>query len=198
MRRRDLSDEELNQIINLKKAGSSWVKIQRELGINRRTAKRAYDNWVRSQSMEELKEARKDVAAQAFREHMESVIRLAGANLRVPSSLADMDKDTEQFLSWLLDQDLLERLVSISVETKEAYAPVSGPHVLDPQSYRREKELLFESLKVHTRENARLWKDWDEWKEARNNCVKVLRKLRKETSEVVGNYLNQERRVNLL
>ena len=64
-----MSDEQLTQLINLKRAGSSWVKIQRETGINRRTAKRAYDKWHRSQNLDVFKEARKDAAAQAFRVH---------------------------------------------------------------------------------------------------------------------------------
>ena len=181
MRRRELSDEELDQVINLKRAGSSWVKIQRETGISRRTAKRAYDKWQRSKSLEELKEARKDVAAQAFREHMESVMTLAESlvtNLSALSSLADMEENTEQFFSSLWEQDLLRRCIS------------SETH---PLSYRREKELLFESLKVHTRDEIR-WEDVldNRWKKARDKCAEIVPQLQREASEVVNNLLNQE------
>ena len=200
MRRRDLSEEELTQVINLKRAGTSWVKIQYQTGINRRTVKRAYDKWERSQSMQELKEARKEVAAAEFRGHMNSLITLAVSlvtNLSVPHLPAMMEKNAEQFFSWLWEQHLLQRWVAIPVETKEAYGPIPGARVVDPQLNRRENELLFQSLKVHTREKVR-WKALDEWKEARDNCVKVLGRLRKETSEVVRNFLNQERQMNLL
>ena len=66
-------------------------------------------------------------------------------------------------------------------------------HTGDPQSYHREKELLFESLKVHTREEVR-WEDVldNRWKGARNNCAKIVPELRRETSEVVNSFLNQE------
>ena len=187
MRRRDLSAEELNQVINLKRAGSTWVKIQRETGISRRTAKRAYDKWQRSKSLEELKEARKDVAAQAFREHMESLVTLAESlvtNLGVPSSLPEMEMSSEQFFSCLWDQDLLLR--NISSETQI-------------QSYRREKELLFDSLRAHTRDHVR-WGDVldNRWKKARDNCAKIVPRIGKESSKVVKNLINEEQRANLL
>jgi len=197
MRRRDLTDEELNTVINLRRAASSWVKIQRETGINRRTAKHAYDRWERSKSMEELKEARKDVAAQTFREHMNSVITLAASlvgNLSVPPSLANMEKNTEQFFSCLWEQDLLLRENYISPEVQDNLVRIE-----DAQSYRREKELLFESLKTHTCEEIR-WEDIldNRWGKARDNCAKIIPKLRTKTSKVVNDFVNQEREANLL
>ena len=204
MRRRDLSDEELTTVINLKRAGTSWVKIQAETGINRRTAKRAYDNWEHSKSMGELKEARKDVAAKALFDHLNSLTILAGSlvtSLSVPFFLADMEKNAEQFSPWLFEQDLLQR--HISPETQVHVNTMGETQCFyvggDTRSYRREKELLFESLKAHTREEVR-WKDIldTRWNEARDNCAKIVPKLRKETSKVVNNFLNQERQTNLL
>lgn len=205
MRRRDLTDEELNTVINLRRAGSSWVKIQRETGINRRTAKHAYDRWERSKSMEELKEARKDVVAQTFREHMNSVITLAASlvtNLSVPPSLAYMEKNTEQFFSWLWEQDLLQRGNYISSEVRVDLGRIGSPQIFyigDAQSYRREKELLFKSLKTHTCEEIR-WEDIldNRWGKARDNCAKIIPKLRRKTSKVVNDFVNQEREANLL
>jgi hypothetical protein len=204
MRRRDLSDEELTTVINLKRAGTSWVKVQAETGINRRTAKRAYDNWEHSKSMGELKEARKDVAAKALFDHLNSLTILAGSlvtSLSVPFFLADMEKNAEQFSSWLFEQDLLQR--HISPETQVHVYTMGETQCFyvggDTRSYRREKELLFESLKAHTREEVR-WKDIldTRWNEARDNCAKIVPKLRKETSEVINNFLNQERETNFL
>ena len=203
MRRRELSDEELNRIIRLRQIGTSWLKIQHETGIHRQTAKRAYERWEYSKSMEELKKARIDVAAQAFREHMDSLVILATSlvtNLSVPSSLTYMEKNTEQFFSWLWEQDLLQRYISPQTSVDVYRMGETQPlHIGDLRSYHREKELLFESLKVHTREEVR-WEDIldNRWKKARDNCATIVPKLRKETSEVVKNFLNQERQTNFL
>ena len=201
MRRRDLSEEELTTVINLKRAGSSWVNIQRKTEINRRTAKRAYEKWDRSQSIDELKKARTEVAAAKFSTHMESLITLAGSlvtNLRVPVSLADMEKNTEQFFSWLWQQDLLQRYISSETQVNVyTMGDRQSFHIGDPQSYRRENEMLFESLKVHTREEVR-WNTLDEWGRARDDCIRVLSKLRKAVHEVVGNHLNLEQKSDLV
>lgn len=203
MRRRQLSADELDKVIRLRQAGASWLKVQRETGIHRRTAKRAYDKWERTKSMEELREARREVAAAEFRGHMDSLIRLAGSlvtNLSVPSFLADMEKNSEQFFSSLWDQDLLQRYISSKAEG-DIYmmGDTQSFHIGDPQSYRREKQLLFESLKVHTCGEVR-WEDVldSRWKEAKDSCAKIVRKLKREAAEVVNNYLGQERQTDLL
>lgn len=203
MRRRNLSDEELKSVINLKRVGTSWVKIQAETGINRRTAKRAYEKWERSQTLQELKDARQEVAAKALFYHLNSLIILAGSlvtNLSIPFFLSDMEKNAEQFFPWLFEQDLLQR--HILPETQVHIFTMGETqcfYVGDAQSYRREKELLFESLKAHTREEVQ-WKDIldNRWEKARNDCAKIVPKLRKETSVVVNNSINQERETNFL
>lgn len=201
MRRKHWSQEELDNVIRLRQAGTSWLRIQNETGIHRRTAKRAYEKWERSQSTDELKLARQEVAAAEFRTHMESLIRLAGSlvtNLRVPFLLADMEKNTEQFFSWLWQQDLLQRYISSETQVNVyTMGDTQSFRIGDPQSYRREKEMLFESLKVHTREEVR-WNTLDEWGRARDNCIKVLSKLRKAVQEVVDNFLNLEQKSNLV
>lgn len=205
IRRKGLSHEQLDRIIKLRQVGISWLKIEQETGIHRRTAKRAYDKWERSKSMDELKEARKDVAAQIFREHMNSIITLAASlvrNLSVSSSPADMEKNTKQFLAWLWEQDLLLRENYISSEVRVNLDRIESPQIFyigDAQSYHREKELLFESLKTHTRKEIR-WEDIldNRWRKARDNCAEIIPKLRTKTSEVVNDFINQEREANLL
>jgi len=184
-----------------KKLGTSWLRIERETGISRRTAKRAYEKWEHSQSPQVLREARREVIAKAFLDHLGSLTTLAGsvvANLKVPASLADMEKNSEQFFAWLWEQDLLNRFGSIEVETKEARLTVPHPYILDLQSYRREKELLFRCLQDHTRGEGVRWEALEEWKKARDNCAKIVPKLRKELSVEVNNFLKQERETNFL
>ena len=209
MKKIELAPEELDRVIKLKRAGTSWLKIEHETGINRRTAKRAYEKWEHSQSPEVLREARRDVAAKAFLDHLKSLTTLAGsvvANLSVPLSLADLEKNTEQFFVWLWQQNLLWRGVYISPETQERYN-LSQVHMYtmgDPQCFLRgdpqfnvlENQLLFKCLQDHTRGEGVRWETLDEWGKARDTCVEVLPKLRKETSVMVNNFLNQE--TNLL
>ncbi len=208
IKKRELAPEELDKVIKLKQIGTSWLKIQHETGINRRTAKRAYEKWEHSQPPEVLREARKDVAAKAFLDHLKSLTTLAGSlvtNLSVPSSL-DMMTDAEQFFAWLWQQNLLWRGVYTSPETQERYN-LSQVHIYtmggtqhflmgDPQFNILENQLLFKCLHQHTRGEEVRWGALDEWSKARDTCAKVCPKLRKETRDVVNNFLTQE--TNLL
>jgi len=190
MRRRDLSDEELSRVIRLRQIGTNWVKIQAETGINRRTAKRAYEKWERSQSLQELRDARKEVAVVEFRYHIESLKSLAvflAINSSVPSS-PDMI-NAEQFFSQLWHQDILQR-----------FSYKDQPLQLkkwDTQFSFRENELLFQSLHDHIRGEEGRWGALERWKEARNNSAKVLDTLRGKSQVVVTNYLKLEE-TNLL
>ena len=187
-------------MIKLKKLGTSWLKIEHETGINRRAAKRAYEKWEHSQSPEVLREARKDVAAKAFLEHMSSLITLAGsvvAALSVPSSPDDMERNSEQFFSELWHQDLLQRWTYIPSETREYYL-MSQEHKRDMQFNFLENELLFKCLQDHTRGEGVRWEALEEWKRARDNGAKIVSKLRKEPSVGVSNFLKQEGETNFL
>jgi hypothetical protein len=182
MRRRELSNEELNIIIKLRQAGTSWLKIQHETGIHRQTAKRAYERWEHSKSMEELKEARKDVAAQAFSEHINYLIRLADAlvsTLHVPkifSSLGDADKTLDQL--WMRD-------------IQGELSPSQKMATIERESVVRRNGMIFKALQEHTHESVR-WEALEEWKQARNNTLEYSQKLRLEATEVVGNILNNK------
>lgn len=198
MKKIELTEEQLNKVISLRQVGASWLRIQRQTGINRRTAKRTYEKWEHSKSSNELKEARKDVATQAFREHMESLVALATSlvtNLNIPDTPDMMDKNAEQFFSGLFEQDLLGRWQ----QTTEAYASSSPRPIVDVRFYHREKEMLFESLKIHTREVIQ-WENIldNRWGRAKDNCAKIVHKVRDETSKVVNNYLKLERETNFL
>ena len=197
MKRRELTHEELAEVRRLKKIGTSWLRIEHETGISRRTAKRAYEKWEHSQSPQELQDARKDVATKALFDHFNSLIILAGSlvtNLSAPFLLADMEKNAEQFFPWLFEQDLLQRHISPETQVNVyTMGETQCFYVGDARSYHREKELLFEALEIHTREEVR-WKDVldNRWKKARNDCARIVPKLREETSVVIKNFLNQE------
>ena len=190
MKRGELAPEELDRVIKLKKLGTSWLRIQHETGINRRTAKRAYEKWEHRQSPEVLREARKEVLAVEFRHHIEDLKSLAisfAINSSVPSS-PDMT-NAEQFFSELWRQDILQRF---------SYADQPPRVKWDSQFGLRENELLFQSLQDHIRGEEGRWSALERWKEARNNSAKILDKLRKESQVLVTNFLKLERETNLL
>ncbi len=192
MKRREMANQELAQIVQLRRAGGSWVKIQRETGITRRTAKRAYDKWERSENMEALKGARKDVAVAMFHDHMNDVVRL-GAHLVINLSLPHLPDLIKTNAQW--QQDLLPPY--IPSETGDALSQVNLYRTGDLQLDTRSNERLLQSLMVHTSGKVR-WNALDQWKEASDNCITVRDKLQKEASELVKSHLQQERERNRL
>lgn len=199
MRKRTLTHDELNQVIKLRQSHASWLKIQKETGVPRRSARRAYENWERNQTIEELKIARTNVAAEVLREHLYDLTTLAVSligGLRVPLS-PNVSGDAEQFFAGLWQQDLLHRSFYIYSETKETIRSPRAHEIRDPELIRRENKMLFESLKVHTGDKVR-WEALDAWKQARNGCVNTLAELRKETTQIVNNFLKLEAHTDLM
>lgn len=48
MKKIEVSEIELDKILKFKGEKASWLKIERETGIERRIAKRAYEEWNRA------------------------------------------------------------------------------------------------------------------------------------------------------
>ena len=132
--------------------------------------------------MEELKEARKDVAAQAFGEHINYIIKLAeslvGA-LHVPEMLRGLG-NADEALNQLWMRNIQEEL-----ELYHKSGAVEIGRVV------RRNRMIFKALQEHTREKVR-WEALEEWKQARNNAAEYSRKLRMEATEVIGNILNNQ------
>jgi hypothetical protein len=182
VRRRDLSHEELAKVIRLRQENATWLKIQRETGIPRRIAQRAYEQYQHSQAREELKEARKDVAAQAFGEHINYLIKMAESlvsALHVPGMLRGLGNADEA-----LDQ-LWMRNIQGELELYQKSGTVEIAKVA------RRNRMVFKALQEHTREKVR-WEALEEWKQARNKAAEYSRKLQMEATEVIGNILNSQ------
>lgn len=195
MKKRELSEDELNRVKNLRQSGTSWPKIENDTGIPRRAAKRAYDNWLRNQPMQEVKEARKEVAAEEFRKHMNSLIKQAVSlinYLGVPPS-ADLVTSSDHTFASFFEQDILHGLEppdlpeinEVSLGLSAIVESYERPRII------RQNHLLFESLQEHTREKVR-WDAFDEWKQSQDNCAKIVADLREESHKTVENYIKQE------
>lgn len=179
MRKRYVSDEELHQIIKLKQSGASWLKIQNRIGVPRRSAKQAYEDWQRSQSIEELKAARVDVAAEEFRKHVDLLINVADSladGLEVPKT-PKMTMNADEFLDSLWEKNYRKI---------QNYQPDQTIEKREKQRFIREYQMLLKSLQHHTREKVR-WEVLEQWKQAWNNNIGHLKKLEKEKGMVAAN-----------
>jgi len=179
-----LSRSQIQQVINLRESGISWVKIEKETGIARRIAKREYDEWAAKQSQRQLEDARKEVVAQEYRMHLDLLSQMANLlldSLVIPHPLTDLRR-ADEVMSRFLAKDIYQD------------QPSFGPRLGDQQRDKRVirmNELLFKSLRDHT-ERRVPWQVLDIWKGDRDSCVKDIEYMKKEIHEVFTNILNQE------
>ena len=179
MRKRYVSDDELSQIIKLKQAGASWLMIQNQSGVPRRSAKQAYEDWQRSQSIEELKVARVNVAAEEFRKHMDLLIKIA-------ESLAGGLKVPETHKITINADELLYSLWEKSYRGIKNYQPDKTIEKRERQRFIREYQMLLKSLQYHTQEKVR-WEVLEDWKQAWNSSISHLKRLEREANSIAEN-----------
>ena len=176
MKKRELSPTELKKVVELRQLGAKWTEIEQETKVERRAAKRAYEEWERDKKMKEQEAARFRVAAEAFHEHLNDLIRLAEAlinHLDTPRWLDDLGT-SEQHLLNLFQTNILEADRQRQIRSTE-----------------RLNLMIFKSLQDHTHEKVR-WEALDEWKKAWDSCRSISNKLRPEAQEVVAAVLNEE------
>lgn len=184
MRRRDLSHEELAKVIRLRHENANWLKIQRETGIPRRIAQRAYEQYERSQAREELKTARKEVAVEEFRTHLGLLTRFAESIVLttcIPSS-PNETRHAKDVLGMLWQRDRLHEV---------EFIPAIDPTERGKRRAFHQNQMLFESLKAHTHGKVR-WQALDEWEKAWDTCKEDLAKFREIGHEIVLNILDQK------
>jgi len=184
MRRRDLSHEELAKVIRLRHENATWLKIQRETSIPRRIAQRAYEQYERSQAREELKAARKEVAAEEFRTHLGLLTGFADSivlTICIPSS-PNETRHAKDVLGMLYERDRLHEV---------DFIPAIDPTERGKRRAALQNQLLFESLRAHTYGRVR-WQALGEWEDAWDTCREDLAKFREEAYEIVLNILDQK------
>jgi hypothetical protein len=181
VRKRVLSDNELDAVIRLKESGASWLAIERQTAIPRRAAKRAYEQWQRTKSMEELKDARRDIAREEFREHMRDILRIAEViAMDLPRQMLYREtRVADEVLDFLWRREL-------HVEEYCDYSPFGSKPEIEQRMIIRQSRLLFQSLLSHTREGVR-WEVLEQWKREWNACINYLKMLHAEAREIVDN-----------
>lgn len=185
MQKVKLTNEKLKEVIKLRKGGAKWLQIQKETSIPRHIAKREYENWERSQSLGELGKARTVVAAEAFRDHINSLIAIAEAltnHLRLPA-VTDRTLIADKFL---------EQLWKINIISTVIFPGVSGKREKnDPLRNHRENQMLLKALVAHTSDTVS-WQNLDIWKKSWNECLCVELKLREEALKMIDKYIATE------
>lgn len=184
MKRIFLSNNQLEQVLDLREKGLSWIKIEKATGIARRIAKREYDEWSAKQSQRQLEDARKEVVAQEYRIHLDLLSRMANFlldSLLIPHPLTDLRR-ADEVISQFLEKDFYQDQPSFELRL--------GDQQRDKRVIRM-NELLFKSLRDHT-ERKVPWQVLNTWKEARNSCVEYIIKIKKEISDVLTNILRQK------
>jgi hypothetical protein len=182
MRRRDVSPQELARVVTLRQANTTWLGIQRDTGIPRRIARKAYEQWERGQAWEELKAARQTVAAEEFRNHLYSLIKLAQLlteTLSVPK-LPSERRSAEDILSNLWQSDIAGQYGAYGLPG----AKVETQYIV------QQNQALFKSLQTHTQEKVN-WRAIGKWEDSWNRCTNALAKLEVETQEILQNILKQ-------
>ena len=175
MRRRFVSEEDRDKIIQLRRSGGSWLGIEFMTGIPRRTAKSIYDEWQKNQAADEVISARRQVAAEAFKEHMHDLIVLAREitiSLALPA-FNDM-RNGGQVLDNLFEKDICR-----STSETSPFSFVKR----DTTTTIRKNHILLDSLKQHTRGKV----DWDlldNWSVARDDWHFGRERLEAEVKQV--------------
>ncbi len=185
MKKREISPIELKKVVELRQLDATWTEIERETKVERRIAKRSYDEWERDQKMKEQEKVRFRVAAEAFHEHINSLIRLAevlSTHLSLPIG-PDEARSADQNISNLWQTSILEE--------SRPYALSQADRVRQIRSTERLNLMIFDSLQTHTGEKLR-WHALDEWKEAWDSCRELFSNLKIEGRRGITNILNEE------
>jgi hypothetical protein len=166
MKRIEVTPGQMEQIIRLRERSISWVKIEDETTVPRRVAQRAYDEWRRQQLSKQLKEVRQSLAEEDMREHRRLLLEIASQLV----SLIEIPKE-ENPEKKLFKVNAKNQLEALWINDRWVEKPegikvyVSASEELIERQIQRRNEMLFDSLKEHTKGRVR-WRAKNEWEVA--------------------------------
>jgi len=137
--------------------------------------------------MEELKDARRDVAREEFREHLRDILSIAGVIV--------MDLPRQM---WYREARVADEVIDdlwakdLHVEEYREYSPFGSKPEIEQRMIIRQNRLLFQSLLTHTREGVR-WEVLEQWKQEWNACIDYLKRLHVEAQEIVDNIRTKQK-----
>jgi len=181
--RRKITEEEIREMIRLRRQGKSISAIARALGCHRKTVRDRLGERYGDILADEIK---KQLLTDEQQKHLDGLIEFADSlrsHLTVPDSPTE-DRDVVAVLDPLLPKDLPQGLGSASREARRKQRQTE-----------RKNKMLFESLRQHTSGKG-WWQAFEEWQQAWGTCTKGLEEVNKQVPEMVEDLLNQ-RRANL-
>jgi len=185
---REVTDQELQRIINLKDGirPASWSKIERETKVPRQIAKRVYNDWKRLQSLQNLQNVRMQIAGEEFKRHADILEKFALAfvlHLPLPASLLVNGTADEVLEAQLWSKDLLDESGD-----REVY---KNDDEMISRRRKRQNKLLMKALQEHTQGTVK-WDVFQEWRSSWDRYVVNVSALQKKTLDTLTNYLKQE------
>lgn len=174
MRRVDLTQVQLDEVIRHRQGGLSWHAIKEETGISSRVAQRSYEQWEKARSIRELQNVRVMVGQQEFEKHLDFLTKWAEAlvnHLQLPQ-YPSFPTGAETYFYSLMEKNIVR---PTEEGTEEGIIKTIG----DRERARiiRRNKLLFESLKAHTADEIQ-WKSLDDWMEGWDTCHRTFPDLR--------------------
>jgi len=175
-----ITDQQVSEMIRLRRLGKSISAIARTIGCHRQTV-RAY---LRERQADILAaEVKKQLLTDEQQKHLDDIIQftlsLAGL-LTMPDSPTE-DRDVAAVLDPLLSKDFPKGLDSASRKARR-----------EQRQKDRRNKMLLKSLREHTREKG-WWQAFEEWQQAWDTCIKGLGEVKKHIPEMVGDLLNQQK-----
>jgi hypothetical protein len=178
MKRVDLTDEQLQDVIRQRRAGLSWVKVERATGVSRRVAQRAYREWEKARSIRELENVRVKVGEIEFEGHVNDLARAARYFIdhRVVPDYPSFPRDADKHIESLMEMEIIVIPAEAGSEASEARLKARN---------KRRNQLLLDALKQHTADIFD-WRSLDDWKEGWNTCHRVFPGVKNLISEKVN------------
>jgi hypothetical protein len=175
-RRIFVSDHDCDEIIRLRKSGAGWLKIETMTKVPRRTAKRIFEEQQQSESVEETKAARRQVAAELFALHMRDLLSIAA---EISRNLKDPEPSDRR-----RGQEIMQGILASDNRSlgRGELSPLLADR--DSETVERQNRILLDSLKVHSRTGVN-WNVLDRWLEARDDWQMGSEKMEAEAGELI-------------
>jgi len=175
-----ITDQQISNMMRLRRQGKSISAIARTLECNRQTV-RVYLKERQADVL--VDEVRKQLLTDAQQKHHDDIVRFAtslAGLLTVPDSPAE-ERDVVAVLDPLLPKALPQGIDSASQKTRR-----------EQRQKDRQNNMLLTSLREHTGEKG-WWQTFKEWQEAWSTCRDALLELRREADEEVERRSSEER-----
>lgn len=171
-----ITDQQIREMVRLRRQGKSISAIARATGCNRQTV-RVYLKERQADVLAD--EARKQLLTNEQQKHLDDLTQFAAflvSRLTVPDSPTE-DRDVTKVLYPLLPEDLPQGL--------------SRKARREQRRTDRQNNMLLRSLREHTGEKG-WWQAFEEWQRAWATCIEGLKEVREQAPEVVGDFLKKK------